>query len=187
MNQAHYSYPRRRLVTTAGALALMALATAVVYELRSTPLTMMLFLAGGSGLLLIAAALFCWAIWRDVNARLQSISSKRFAAGEMIFRQGDEAEHVFVLTKGEVEAFFSDPVHGEILLGRLRPSEFFGETAILTQSPRQATARAVDEVETLMVHRTDFLRLYGSLPRLRKAVEAVQSQRQKLLNRLSKR
>jgi CRP-like cAMP-binding protein len=169
-------------VTLAGVLALLAFATGVAYEFHSTPVTMVMFLAGGSGLLVMATALLGWAFWHDVTARLQSITSKRFAAGEVIFRQGDDAEHIFVITKGKVEAVFSDPVKGEVVLGQLGPPEFFGETAILTQSPRQATVRAVEEVESLMVHRTDFLRLYGSLPRLRAAIEAQQSRRKAMLN-----
>ena len=176
------SYPYRRSFIVAGVLALIALATAVVYGLSSTPLTMVIFLAGGSGLLFTASVLFCWTLWRDVRARLQSITTRRFGPGEVIYRQGEPAEHVFVIVKGKVEAVLSHPVHGEIVLAQLGPPEFFGETAILSQSPRQATARAVDDVESLVVHRADFLRLYGSLPRLRAAVEALQAQRHRLVN-----
>src|ERR1043166_5135302 len=138
---ADTSYPNRLQVTLAGVFALMGLMVAVVYEWRSTPFTMVLFLLGGSALLFTAAGLFGWVLWRDVRTRLQSIATRQFSPGQLIFRQGDPAEHVFVITKGRVEAVFSDPVKGDIVLGQLGPPEYFGETAILSRMPRQATAR----------------------------------------------
>lgn len=185
MNTDAYPYPQRRHLTLAGILALAALSTALIYAWHSTPYTMVLFLMGGSTLLLAAIVIFGWTIWRDLRARLDSIATKQFGPGEIIFRQGDPAEHVFVITKGHVEAIYADPVKGEVILGRLGPEEYFGETAILSRLPRQATARAVDAVELLAIHRTDFLRLYASLPRLRARVEALQVQRKALVARQS--
>jgi CRP-like cAMP-binding protein len=146
---------------------------------------MVLFLGAGSALLLAAVVLFGWTVWKDVRARLDSVVIRQFAPGEVIFRQGDLAEHVFVITKGHVEAIYTDPVKGEVILGRLGPDEYFGETAILSRLPRPATARAVDAVELLVIHRTDFLRVYASLPRLRARVEAQQAQRKALLKQVT--
>jgi hypothetical protein len=181
MSTEAYPYPHRKHLTIAGCLALGTLISALMYEWNSTPLTMVLFLMGGSTLLLAAIVLFGWAIWRDLRARLDSLATKQYGAGEIIFRQGDPAEHVFVITRGHVEAVYSDPARGEIILGRLGPDEYFGETAILSRLPRQATARAVDAVELLAIHRDDFLRLYSSLPRLRARIEALHSQRKGLV------
>jgi len=178
MNQESFPYPHARQLTAAGCLALAGLLTAVIYACRSTPYTMVLFLGGGSALLLAGAGLFGWAIWKDLDARLESIITRQFAPGQEIFRQGDPAEHVFIVTKGQVEAVYADPAKGNIILGRIGRDEFFGETAILSRMPRQVTARAVDAVELLAVHRTDFLRLYASLPKLRARIDAQQAQRQ---------
>src|SRR5262245_5560382 len=128
-------YSHRRHMTVAGVLALSALATAALYEWRSTPYTMVVFLLGGSLLLLAAVTVFGWVLWRDLRSELESIIPKRFAPGEQIFRQGDPAEHVFVIIKGKVEAIFSDPVKGDVVLGHLGPQEYFGETAILSRLP----------------------------------------------------
>src|SRR5262249_9347350 len=141
------------------------------------------FLAGGTALLVAAIALFGWAMWRDVRAGLLSITNKAFAPGEVIYRQGDPAEHVFVITTGRVEAVFSDPAKGEIVLGQLGPEEYFGEAGILSDVPRQATVRAIDSVQLVAIHRTHFLRLYGSLSGLRARVDRQQSKRGALLAR----
>jgi CRP-like cAMP-binding protein len=166
----------------AGCLALATLIMAVIYACHATPYTMVLFLGGGSSLLIAAASLFGWTLWKDLSTRLKSIGTKQFAPGEVIFRQGDPAEQVFVVTKGRVEAVYADPAKGEVILGRFGADEFFGETAILSHLPRPITARAVDAVELLAIHRTDFLRLYASLPRLRARIDAQQAHRKALVS-----
>ncbi len=176
MNPEPFPYPHSRHLTIAGCLALITLSTAVLYAWHSTPYTMVVFLMGGSALLLAAVVLFGWTIWKDLRARLDSIVTKRFAPGEVIFRQGDPADHVFVVTQGQVEAVYADPIKGDVILTRFGPGEYFGETAILSRLPRQATTRAVDAVELLAIHRADFLRLYASLPRLRARIDARQAQ-----------
>ena len=177
MNTESFPYPHARQLTTAGCLALFTLATAVIYAWHSNPFTMVLFLGLGSTLLIAAVALFAWTISKDLRARLDSIATKKFAPGQVIFRPGDPADHVFVITKGQVEAVYADPAKGDVILGQLGPDEYFGETAILNRLPRLITMRAVDAVELLAIHRTDFLRLYSSLPKLRARIQAQQSQR----------
>jgi len=143
---------------------------------------MVLFLGGGSVLLIAAIAIYGWTVWKDVRSRLDSIVTRQFAPGQVIFRQGDPAEHVFIITRGQVEAVYADPAKGEVILGRLVRDDYFGETAILSRLPRQATARAVDAVEVLAIHCTDFLRLYASLPQLRARIEAQQARRKALVD-----
>src|SRR5262245_11719144 len=130
MNVEAFPYPHVKQLTVAGSLALAALVTSVIYACHSTPYTMVLFLGGGSALLVAATLLFAWTVWKVLRARLDSIITRQFAPGEVIFRQGDPAEHVYVITKGQVEAVYVDPTKAEVILGRLGPDEYFGETAI---------------------------------------------------------
>jgi hypothetical protein len=185
MNPEAYTYPRGKQLTLAGLLALAGLLTAVIYACRATPYTMVLFLGFGSALLFAAALLFGWTIWRDVGARLHSLVSKEFAPGQVIYSQGETPEHVYVIVKGQVEAVYTDPSRGDVIVGHLGPNDYFGESAILTRVPRQVTMRAVDVVEVFVIHRMDFLRVYTSLPRLRARVEAELAKRKALINQLT--
>src|SRR6516162_7177767 len=99
MNAESYPYPRSRHLIIAGCLALVTLATAVTYAWRSTPYTMVLFLGIGSTFLTAAILLFGWTVWKDLSSRLESMVPKQYAAGEIIFRQGEPGEHVYVITK----------------------------------------------------------------------------------------
>jgi signal-transduction protein with cAMP-binding, CBS, and nucleotidyltransferase domain len=183
MKPEAYPYPRRKHLTIAGCLTLVTLVTAVIYACHSTPYTMVLFLGCGWTLLVAAVALFGWTIWKDLRTQLESIVTKQFAPGQFVFRQGDTAEHVFIVTKGQVEAVYSDPAKGDVVLGRFGQGNFFGESAILSRLPRQVTARAVDAVDLLAIHRDGFLELYTNLPRLRARIDAQQGHRKRLLDR----
>jgi hypothetical protein len=181
VNAETYPYSHGRHLIIAGCLALVTLTTAVVYACHATPYTMVLFLGVGSSLLIAAILIFGWTIWKDLRSRLESIVTRQFTAGEVIYSQGDPPEHVFFITKGQVEVVYKDPLKGEVILGRLGRDDYFGETSVLSRLPRQATARAVDTVEVLAIHRTDFLRVYNSLPRLRSRIEAQQARRRALV------
>ena len=184
MSPEVFPYPRAKHLAFAGVLALLALATAVIYSCRSTPYTMVLFLGGGSALLFAATVLFGWTVWKDIRERFDNIVTKEFTPGQVIFRQGDEPEHVFIVTKGQVEAIYADPAKGDVIVAQLGPDEYFGETAILSRRPRQVTARAMDGVQVLAIHRTDFLRLAASLPRLRARIEAQHIHRKALMDQM---
>jgi len=184
MNPEVFPYPRAKCLIIAGCLALLALTTAVIYAFHSTPYTMVLFLGGGSALLFTATLLLSWVVWKDLRARLESIVVKELTPGQVVYRQGDPPDHVYVITEGQVEAIYADPAKGDVVVGRLGRDEYFGETAILNRLPRQVTIRAIDTVKLLAIHRSDFLRLYASLPRLRARIEAQQPHRKDLVDHL---
>lgn len=161
----------KRLVT-AGLLALLGLLTAVVYIVRSTPYTMVVFMGGGQLLLLAALIVFLWAVAVDIRTRLQSVVEKRFLKGEIVFRQGDPSDRLYAIGRGEAEVVREDPVRGETVLARLGPGEFFGEMGILGDAPRMATVRAATDLTVLSVHRIHFGQLYAYLPSLREGILA---------------
>ncbi len=51
----------------------------------------------------------------------------------------------------------------ETLVLKLSPGDFFGEIALLSGKPRQATVRAIGEVTVLVIGRDAFVRLCGNL------------------------
>ena len=78
--------------------------------------------------------------------------SRTFAAGSVIVREGDPGEEAFIITTGTcVVSKREDSEQREI--GRLGPGAVFGETAILSRTPRTATVTAADEVTVKIVTR----------------------------------
>jgi CRP/FNR family cyclic AMP-dependent transcriptional regulator len=64
-----------------------------------------------------------------------------FQAGEIVFRQGDPADWLYVVEEGNVDIVI--PSEGEeIVLASFGAGSFFGELGLFDQQPRNATARA---------------------------------------------
>ncbi|WP_141581387.1 Crp/Fnr family transcriptional regulator [Actinomadura sp. WMMA1423] len=80
-------------------------------------------------------------IW---EALVAAGTERRFAAGEVLLRQGEPATHVLLLTRGRIKALLTLP-DGEVLLLAVRgPGEILGEIAVLGGDDRSATVVAVD-------------------------------------------
>jgi CRP-like cAMP-binding protein len=67
---------------------------------------------------------------------------------EVVFREGDPGDSMFVISEGEVEV----ETAGQDL-ATLGPGAFFGEIALVTDLPRSATVRAKGRVELLVLDR----------------------------------
>src|SRR5208337_1180836 len=61
-----------------------------------------------------------------------------FRAGEQICRYGESPDSMFVLLRGETEAFV-ERGGGRTLSGRAKPGAIFGELGVVTGRPRVAT------------------------------------------------
>jgi putative ABC transport system ATP-binding protein len=68
------------------------------------------------------------------------------APGEVLFRQGDHGELVYMIEQGHVEILREHSDGREELLRELASGEYFGEMSPLVGLPRTATARARDRV-----------------------------------------
>ncbi len=73
---------------------------------------------------------------------------RRYAAGEVIFREGDPGPEVFILQEGRVRVLKRVRMV-ERSLQILKPGDLFGESALLTGTPRTATAVALSDVLVL--------------------------------------
>jgi putative ABC transport system ATP-binding protein len=69
-----------------------------------------------------------------------------YAAGEVIFSQGDRSDLVYVIDSGSVEIFRPRPDGTEQHLAVLPTGQYFGELGPLLGFPRSASARAQTEV-----------------------------------------
>jgi CRP-like cAMP-binding protein/Zn-dependent protease len=81
-------------------------------------------------------------------------------AGEPVFRQGDQPDAFYVVRTGTVQIEDEDPETGDTrVLRTMARGESFGEMGLLGGHRRQATVRAVDEVELFSIDKGTFDRL----------------------------
>jgi CRP-like cAMP-binding protein len=88
-----------------------------------------------------------------------------FGPGEIVFRQGDAGDRLFVVKSGILEVLaLSGDATEPAPIAYLGTGEVLGELALLTGSPRSATARCPQGAELFAVEKSVFLDLMGQLP-----------------------
>ena len=95
---------------------------------------------------------------RRLAARLERLE---VSTGETIIRQGEAGEECYVLRSGRVEVLARGAQGDERILATLDPGSLFGEAALLTDGPRNATVRAIEPCTLLALRRTDLLEVLG--------------------------
>jgi len=81
---------------------------------------------------------------------------KVYEDGEVIFRQGDVGDSMYVVQEGQVEVFVERDGK-EVRLRVLGQGESVGEMAIFAREVRSATVRAIGKVRVLTVDKRNFL------------------------------
>jgi len=82
---------------------------------------------------------------------------KIYRSGEIIIRQGEPGECMYVIQEGKVEVLY-EKEDDEIKLAVLGKGDVFGEMALFQRQPRSATVRALGDVRVLTVDKRVFLR-----------------------------
>jgi putative peptide zinc metalloprotease protein len=91
---------------------------------------------------------------RHLAARLERLEVSK---GETIIRRGEAGEECYLLRSGRVEVLAGGVQGDERILATLDPGSIFGEAALLTNDPRNATVRAIEPCTLLALRRTDLL------------------------------
>ena len=88
----------------------------------------------------------------------------KFKPGQVIIREGETGNLFYVVTEGQAEIIVRDADGADIILHVARPGDFFGELSMLTNEPRSARVRAVDQVTTLILERDEFFNFLHTHP-----------------------
>ena len=101
-----------------------------------------------------------------------AMERKAFSAGDVIIRQGDMGDFYYIVTAGRCEI----DVNGKKVLD-VSPGMGFGELALLYDSPRAATVKALTDTRTWAIDRKTFKQVVvGSTLRKRQMYEDFLSQ-----------
>ena len=101
----------------------------------------------------------------DAENLAERLVIRHFSPGQIIFHHGDPGGLLYIIMRGKVKIAHSTPEGQEALLAILGEDDFFGELALLDDSPRSATAEAIQTTETLTLHRDDFINFIYNNPK----------------------
>lgn len=106
------------------------------------------------------------------------IEALSFKAGDVVFREGDEAKELFVIKSGQVRVQI-----GNRTVTELGQDNIFGEMALIDSEPRSATVIAITDVELVPVSEKQFLFLVSQTPFFALKVMRVLAQRLRRTNK----
>ncbi len=92
---------------------------------------------------------------KTLSETADRMTLERFPAGAIITRQGDPGDKFYVIRSGRVEILV-DSGAGPKQVAVLGKGDFFGEAALLTGAPRNATVKAVEPLEVYSLGNDDF-------------------------------
>lgn len=94
--------------------------------------------------------------------------------GERVFRVDETGDALYFIEHGTVDILSRDNVH----IANLQEGACFGEMALISDSPRNATAQAVTYCDLYMLPKASFQRVMQAYPQFRKDIELTGQSRQ---------
>jgi CPA1 family monovalent cation:H+ antiporter len=100
-------------------------------------------------------------------------------AGEIIIRQGERGDTLFLVARGVVAVLVSDDGGPPARVASLHAGDFFGEMALLTEEPRSATVQAATDCRLFELSRSDVYELCEACDGVREALERAAAERRR--------
>ena len=111
-----------------------------------------------------------------------SMDSVKISKGSILFAEGDEGDHLYVIVEGKIKLGPSSGDGRENLLSILGPGEMFGELSLFDPNPRTSTATAVTDAKLLSLGQTKLIPWLTENPRVSLNLLASLAQRLRRTN-----
>ena len=95
----------------------------------------------------------------DLRRVVEFAVPRRFAAQQVIFREGDSSDTCYVVRSGHARAVREHGDGRTITLAHFGPGDIFGELAMFDDERRSATVDTLDAVEAVAIAGSDMRRL----------------------------
>jgi CRP/FNR family transcriptional regulator len=118
----------------------------------------------------------------DLAAIAEVAVSRRYQAGEVVFREGDGGDTCYIVRSGLARAVRQHSDGRSITLSHFGTGDIFGELAMFDEEPRSATVDVIDEVEVIAIPGRDMQRLMREHPEIAVKLNAALAQRLRATN-----
>jgi small-conductance mechanosensitive channel len=100
----------------------------------------------------------------ELRLLVPTVSVRQFGAGEMLVRIGEPGESMFIVRGGRAEVL-GQTADGQVRhLAEIGRGVITGEMALMTGEPRNASVRAITDLEVIEMDREGFTRLFKEHP-----------------------
>ncbi len=104
-----------------------------------------------------------------VGDLMAELKPRIYAPGEKVFRSGDAGDSIYFVQSGQVEILGT----GEETIASLAEGACFGEMALVSDRPRNATARAQTYCNLYVLSKASFERVIRAYPDFRREIEQM--------------
>jgi CRP-like cAMP-binding protein len=113
----------------------------------------------------------------DLSQVALVVVPRRFEAGEVVFKEGDEGTTCYIVRSGQARAIREHPDGRSITLAHFAPGDIFGEMAMLDGERRSATVETTEATEAIAILSSDMHRLLREHPDMSVKLIAALGQR----------
>jgi CRP-like cAMP-binding protein len=106
----------------------------------------------------------------------RSLTILRLRDGEVVMRQGEAGDSLFLVAGGELRVFVQTP-GGTKDVAHLFENTLFGEMALITGQPRTASVAVVGEADVIAVSKTALHAVMGVVPAVREGLDRFSRER----------
>lgn len=99
-------------------------------------------------------------------------SPEYIGEGQFVIRQGEPGDKLYLIARGQVEVLVHDEEGSSRRIDTMQDGDHFGEMALLSDAPRNATICTLTGSLFLTLPKKEFLELVQSMPAVRSAVDA---------------
>jgi hypothetical protein len=158
-----------KLLIFAQVLVLLAMFLGLQFILRTTGGSLFLAASLAPALTIIALVISAGLLLYRYKRRHSLFLKEEYAPGEIVFQKGDAPDCAYFVVSGEAEVV-RDQGGQTTIVATLSPGEYFGEMALLSNEPRNATVRARTSLVTEVIGKENFLSMMRAVRSAREDV-----------------
>jgi hypothetical protein len=158
-----------RFLIVAQVLALTSLGLGLNFLVQTSGGTLFLFASVAPLLVILAIAILVGVGVYIYNASHHLFKVETYSPGEVIIREGEPGVCAYFIQEGQVEVLRQEQGQDKVIAA-LGKDEYFGEMALLSNAPRNATVRATKETRVAALGKDNFVKLLGVLPQTKESI-----------------
>lgn len=90
----------------------------------------------------------------ELDKLMDALKRRRYPAGQIVIKQGERGDAFYMIASGTVSVWDKDKQ-----VATRYPGEYFGEGALVTESPRSATVKTESATELYILYKEDFKKI----------------------------
>ena len=91
----------------------------------------------------------------DMQAISSLATTRTYPKNTIIISEGDDSDSLYAILSGKVKVYLSDDDGREIIINIQGEKEYFGELALLDDSPRSASVMTIEETKLAVISNID--------------------------------